>query len=376
MDPLSRIGVSQPASAARLGKRKAARSLKKKKGIAIRVPPRPLGPKRAMSSPPALSASLLPTLSILSPLVLPSPKAPPHLGAPLTPLTPATPAWPGPMGSRDGRRVHAYDSDGDLDDVDDVDEPATAEMPSDNGRAVSDDDAPKVAPSHHLKVAHALTRMAGQQMPPALGLLWQGDDGETLRPLLKSACVNVYERGGPLQINSIMLAHRLNRVRCAKVLFEHTFDSLSAPLAPVPLSLPHLQQLAIAQNNVDRRACNDRLKTSLYERCQNVIGARLQGEASVMISCAELLHQNFEGSHGVLGANPGQRRLAGYWIQSGILGHLLNHFDQEALQSGSPLSHWPQLLTETAQALGYPLDKDHLLIGLGQPACGGAPERG
>lgn len=384
MDPLPRIVVSQPANPARAqapsdrkgpvtrsAKRRAARPAKKK-GMFIRVPPPPLA--RSLSSPPLLSAAPLPPLSMLSPQVLlsPKPSPPPSAqGTPLMPMTPATPAWPMPMGSEDGRKVQACDSD------DDVDELVAPKAPSEGGQATGDDDASSVASSAYLKEADALARIVRRRMPPVLGLLWDGDDDRALSQLLRGGSVNIYERGGPLGVNSIVLAHRLGRARCAKTLFSYAFDTSALPPEPVHQALPQPMQKAIAQRNAQRKAHEAQRKATLYARCQNDIRAKLEGNFGHMYACSSLVHQALEGHEGGPAVTPRQRALVHGWIRAGVLGHLLNHFDQDALlKGGSPCAHWPQLLSETALALDYPLDKDHLLIGFGLSACGGAPEPG
>jgi hypothetical protein len=248
--------------------------------------------------------------------------------------------------------VQACDSDDDVNDDDDGD---------------VDDDGASTGSCGWVHPADDPEPVVPQQKLTALGLLWQGDDDEALGRLLESEPVDVYQTGTPLQINSIVLAHRLGRVRCAKVLFDYAFNALAAPLE---LGSGGLAQPGAAASNTHHAAA------TLYGRCLDLVRAQLQGELGLIGHYIGVLRQDLKGSGGIRGATAGQRMLVNDWIRAGILGHLLTHFDQDALHSGSRFGHWPALLSETAEALNYPLDKEPLLIGFGLPVCGGAPEPG
>lgn len=197
-------------------------------------------------------------------------------------------------------------------------------------------------------------------------IIWAGDSPEQLRAALRTAG-DLDVTGGPLNLDAVVLAHRLHRPQSAQILLNFGMEVddfrgirinhlcerfVQYSLNPRSPLWPNIE----GQATVGPEACGQ-LQQKYYQfwfslgpqqlLVPSVLRVQWPDECNVL---QRLL----------LAIGPYHAHFLRRWYIARTLGLLLNLFDQDALTFNH---RWCALLTHTASALQYPLEKDHLLIG-------------
>lgn len=195
-------------------------------------------------------------------------------------------------------------------------------------------------------------------LTPLMQVLWQGDDSAAFNELLMLPANDCHAVCPTLGVNSMMLAHRLQRRDCARLSFVWGLWRPVAICADAHNRMPPGLRGAIEAQYINYLQANALHIAQIYTAARALVDAVLaQAHGDTAEIRASL--QPPVAAEIKVPLLPAERRHIEQWIDGAVLGGLLARFDQDSLRADTAQC---ALLLRMADRLDYPLDREHFYL--------------